>query len=117
MNFIIDEQLPVLLSEWLNSKGHDAVHILTLGTSKSIPDHVISELSIAEQRIVITKDEDFFDSFVLKRKPYKLIFITTGNIKNRDLLDLFRSQFQTMLLLLEQNHLIEVSKKQIKIWF
>jgi predicted nuclease of predicted toxin-antitoxin system len=116
MKFIIDEQLPTLLSEWLNSKGYDAIHVLTLGTDKPIPDHVISALSMAEQRIVITKDADFFDSFILYRKPYKLIFVTTGNIKNRALLDLFRAEFQTMLSFLSKNNLIEVSNQHIKVW-
>jgi predicted nuclease of predicted toxin-antitoxin system len=38
---------------------------------------------------VITKDSDFVDSFLLLKKPWKLLLISTGNISNKDLEALF----------------------------
>ena len=72
---------------------------------------------MTEQRIVITKDEDFFNAYLFRKEPHKLVFVTTGNIKNRELLDLFRADFQAIETLLQENNLIEMGKQNIKIWF
>ncbi len=39
-----------------------------------------------EQWIVMTKNADFVDSFWLKHELYKLLLISTGNIKNAELM-------------------------------
>ena len=62
MKFLIDEQLPALLAEWLCSRDHDAIHVSALLTNTRIPDGYICERSMAEQRVVITKDVDFKDA-------------------------------------------------------
>lgn len=76
MRFLIDEQLPKLLEEWIINKGFDATHVATPGTNTSFSDKKVRRVSMAEKRIVITNDEDFFNSYVFQREPYKLIFIT-----------------------------------------
>ncbi len=117
MKFIIDEQLPLLLCDWVRAKGHDVVHILTLGGAASVSDSNINTLSMTEKRVVITKDEDFFNSYVFQKQPYKLIYITTGNIKNRDLLNIFREKFDKLLALISEHDVIEINRVYIKIWF
>jgi predicted nuclease of predicted toxin-antitoxin system len=117
MKFLVDEQLPQLLSEWIVSKGFDSIHVCTLGTTSSVSDSDIRLRSMTEERIVITKDEDFFNSYIFQKQPYKLIFVTTGNCKNRALLDLFRYQFEHLCVLLQQHHLIEINQTTVKIWF
>jgi predicted nuclease of predicted toxin-antitoxin system len=117
MKFLVDEQLPPLLADWIISKGFDAAHVFSLGTDTSIFDSDICAISMAEKRIVITKDEDFFNSYIFQKQPYKLIFVTTGNCKNRALLDLFRVQFQHLCQLLEHHNLIEINQTNVKIWF
>jgi len=54
-------------------------------------DTIIRQIAIRENRVVITKDSDFQDSYFLFGQPPRLLLLTTGNIKNRQLLDLFRS--------------------------
>ncbi len=116
MKFIIDEQLPIKLADWLNTKGFDTLHT-SYFNKKSLNDKEIRAISMGENRILISKDEDFFNSFILLREPYKLIFLTTGNIKNRQLLDIFRENFNHILKLIEQHDVLEVKKDLIKIWF
>ena len=41
-----------------------------------------------EGRVVVTKDADFVNSFVLSRRPQRLLLISTGNISNASLLAL-----------------------------
>ncbi|MBC3786193.1 DUF5615 family PIN-like protein [Spirosoma utsteinense] len=117
MMFLVDEQLPALLAEWLCTKGHDAVHVSALLTNTRIPDGYIGERSMIEKRVVISKDVDFLNTYLIKKQPYKLVYITTGNLKNRDLLDLFRSQFKSLLHILETAHVVELNRDVMNIWF
>lgn len=82
MNFLVDAQLPRRLAYRLREFGHEAVHTLDLPRGNRTPDAEIKELSLREKRVVITKDGEFVDSFILQSMPYKLLLITTGNIKN-----------------------------------
>jgi predicted nuclease of predicted toxin-antitoxin system len=85
MKFLVDAQLPRRLVYRLQDAGHEAIHTLDLPLGNRTPDRVINEISEREQRIVITKDADFVNSFTLYHKPYKLLLISTGNIKNAEL--------------------------------
>jgi len=49
------------------------------------PRRDINEVSVNEQRVVATKDSDFVDTFVLRGKPWKLLLVSTGNIRNDEL--------------------------------
>ena len=91
MKFIVDAQLPRKLSQLLINKGFNSVHTLDLPNGNATTDNEINKLSIRDSRIVITKDTDFFNSFFISGIPYKLILITTGNIKNSELLCLIEN--------------------------
>jgi predicted nuclease of predicted toxin-antitoxin system len=113
MKFLIDAQLPVRLSYLLKSMGHDAIHTKELALKNATPDTEINILSIREQRIVITKDSDFWDSFYVSQEPYKLLLITTGNISNKDLESLFVNNLEQLVNLLENNSLVEMSRDTV----
>ncbi len=85
MKFLIDAQLPRRLASRLREAGHEATHTLDLPLGNRTPDTVINELSTREECVVVTKDADFVNSFHLHRKPYKLLLISTGNIRNSEL--------------------------------
>ena len=89
MKFIVDAQLPRRLAHFLQNAGYDTLHTLDLPHQNATPDSNINTLSIAQERIVITKDADFVDSFLTIRQPYKLLLVSTGNIKNSQLETLF----------------------------
>jgi predicted nuclease of predicted toxin-antitoxin system len=99
MKFLVDAQLPVRLSHLLKSMGHDAIHTKELALKNATPDTEINTLSIREQRIVITKDSDFWDSFYISQEPCKLLFVTTGNISNKELESLFVKNLDLELLI------------------
>ncbi len=63
MKFIVDAQLPRRLARWLREKGFDAIHTLDLPARNRTVDDYINVLSIAENRVVISKDSDFYDRF------------------------------------------------------
>ncbi|MEC4884839.1 MAG: DUF5615 family PIN-like protein, partial [Scytonema sp. PMC 1070.18] len=56
------------------------MHTKDLPLKNTTPDAEINALSIKENRIVITKDKDFLDSFLVNKQPFKLLLVTTGNI-------------------------------------
>lgn len=89
MKFLIDAHLPYQLAVQLNEAGHDALHTKDLPLQNRTPDESINQLSLDEQRIVVTKDSDFVYSHLVQAKPYKLLVVSTGNIKNSKLLQLF----------------------------
>ncbi len=78
MKFLIDAQLPVRLSRFLQRAGYDTIHTRDLPQQNATSDTEVNTISIQESRIVITKDSDFFDSFLIRQEPYKLLLVTTG---------------------------------------
>jgi predicted nuclease of predicted toxin-antitoxin system len=68
MKFLIDAQLPVRLSRFLQAAGYDAIHTRDLPQQNATPDTEVNTISLQESRIVITKDSDFFDSFLISRE-------------------------------------------------
>jgi predicted nuclease of predicted toxin-antitoxin system len=79
MKFLVDAHLPPGLCALLHAAGHDAVHTAGLPAQNKTPDRVINELSATDQRVVITKDTDFYYSHVLHQRPWKLLLVRTGN--------------------------------------
>src|SRR5581483_6611491 len=78
-------QLPRRMSEWLTVAGNNAIHTLDLPDGNRTTDEQINDIAEREQRVLVTKDADFVDSHVLRRRPPKLMLISTGNVRNRDL--------------------------------
>ncbi|MDF7817465.1 DUF5615 family PIN-like protein [Runella sp. MFBS21] len=97
MKFLVDAQLPFLLATWIKEKGFDTIHTEDLPFKDETGDTEIRKVADQQGRIVITKDSDFYDSFLIHQSPKQLLLISTGNIKNRQLLDLFRKNFQQIL--------------------
>lgn len=73
MKFIVDAQLPKALSDFIQSKGINSIHTLELPDKNNTHDGYITKFATDEQYIVITKDADFLESFVLSKEPPKLL--------------------------------------------
>jgi predicted nuclease of predicted toxin-antitoxin system len=113
VKFLIDAQLPKSLSDFLKLKGYDCIHTLELPDANDTTDNEILKHCGNENRVIITKDNDFLESFLINNEPKKLIFVRTGNIKNAELLDLFRINFEYLCNSISDNDLIEVNKTDI----
>ncbi len=115
MRFLIDAQLPRRLVHRLEESGYDAIHTLDLPDKNQTTDTFLEAVSIRDQRIVITKDSDFVNSFLLYSKPYKLLLISTGNISNQDLERLILSHIQQIIQAFEDHRFIELHRRQLVI--
>jgi len=90
MKFLIDAQLPRRLAHQLEVAGFETTHTLDLPQGNRTTDQSLITLSLKEQFVIVTKDSDFVESFLLKREPWKLLLVSTGNIGNDELLRLFQ---------------------------
>jgi predicted nuclease of predicted toxin-antitoxin system len=113
VKFIIDAQLPKSLAAFLKYKGLDAIHTLELPAKNETKDAQIIAFAGIENRIVITKDVDFLESFLIKALPKKLIIVRTGNIPNSQLIDLFAKNLDLITQLIQKSNLIEISSNEI----
>ncbi len=80
--------------------------LLDLPQQNATRDSEINTISMQQERIVVTKDRDFLDSFLLRQQPYKLLLVTTGNITNTELVELFAKNLSQLADLFEQHSLI-----------
>jgi predicted nuclease of predicted toxin-antitoxin system len=71
MKFLIDAQLPRRLAHQLSVAGYETTHTLDLPQGNRTTDQSLITLS-------------------LKREPWKLLLVSTGNIRNDELLRLFQ---------------------------
>ena len=75
MKFIVDTQLPPKLSNLLRHLGYDSVHTTDYPNGHLMNDYEIIEIAKVESRIIVTKDKDFFDYYILFGSPPSILFI------------------------------------------
>lgn len=117
MRFLVDAQLPQRLSRRLGALGHDTVHTLDLPQGNRTPDAIINQLSVAEERVVITKDTGFVDSLIVQGVPYKLLLISTGNIENSELERLCFGNLEAMVTGFASYDFIEIDRVALRFHF
>lgn len=117
MRVLVDAQLPKRLAHFLSTLDMDAKHTFELPKQNSTPDQEIIELADKEERIVVTKDNDFLDNYILQGQPQKLLIVSTGNINNNDLIRLFEQNIETIKSLFEENTVIEINEEEIQVHY
>jgi predicted nuclease of predicted toxin-antitoxin system len=110
MKFIVDAQLPRLLARSIIELGDDAVHTLDLPDGNLTTDSQIIQLAVRDGAVVITKDQDFVDSFLLRGEPPKLLHITTGNIPNAQLMGLIETHWLQIRTMFTQGNYLEMNR-------
>ena len=85
MNFLVDAQLPPALARWITRQGHQATHVFEIGL-QTADDPVIWERARSDDTVIISKDEDFVDRWLLSDRPVSLIWIRKGNCSNQVLI-------------------------------
>jgi predicted nuclease of predicted toxin-antitoxin system len=114
VKFLVDAHLPPSLCALLLASGHDALHTTGLPLQNKTPDRIINELSVTDQRVVISKDTDFYYSHVLHQRPWKLLLVRTGNIRTRQLRELFARQMPAIVQALETHSLVELDRTSVQ---
>ena len=110
MKFLVDAQLPLRLARWLREKDTTSyTGTRDLPDGNRTADRAISEISLREQRTVVTKDGDFVDALLLQQTPYRLLLISTGNTSNAELLEPFGDHLEMIVSALETSTFVERS--------
>jgi predicted nuclease of predicted toxin-antitoxin system len=113
MKFLIDAHLPPLIGEFF--KEHDIIHTSSLTEGNNTTDNSINSLSLQENRIVITKDTDFYFSYLAVKKPYKLVLVKLGNMRIKDLKLYFQLNADKIISAMENHSFIILEKEKIRI--
>ena len=111
--FPMDAQLPRRLAHAMREQGWDVVHTLDLPNGNRTSDAEVNLISLEEQRIVVTKDADFVETFLLQGAPYKLLLVSTGNIDNKGLLSLFAANMSQIASLFQVYDYVELGRDQL----
>ncbi len=80
LRFIVDTQLPAALAVYLSGYDLDAIHTTFYPAGHLLKDREIREKAVAEDRIIITKDSDFFDYFFVKGAPPGYCFSKSATV-------------------------------------
>jgi predicted nuclease of predicted toxin-antitoxin system len=115
MKFLVDAQLPRRMALWLAETGHDAKHTLDLPFGNRTSDAEVIACASREQRIVVTKDDDFVQSFLLAGQPSSLLLVATGNIANADLEKLVRLNFARIEAAFVAHRFVELNRDALVI--
>ncbi len=117
MRVLVDAHLPKRLAVFLNAHGVESKHTLDLPKKNATPDPEIIQIADQEDRIVITKDGDFFDNYILDGCPNKLLIVSTGNINNPTLIRLFEKNLEVLRSLFIEHKVIEINEEEIQVHY
>ncbi len=110
MNWLVDTQLPYQLATALKQRGHTAVHASELPAGHFTSDDAIIAYAERTASIVVTKDADFLAAYELKGSPKRLVYVSTGNIRNADLIFVFMRYLDLMCDELKAGGLLELER-------
>ncbi len=108
MKFLLDAHIPPSLARLLRDRGHDVKLCAELPAAHLSKDGALNECSLREQRVVVTKDVDFWHSLVLQGRPWKLLLVRTGNLRLKDFLSWFGQKLPDAEAALEAGSLYEL---------
>jgi predicted nuclease of predicted toxin-antitoxin system len=111
MKFLLDANIPPSLAEEL--AGFEVFTSQSLPKGNASKDSEIIQFTIENEVILITKDFDFYHSFLQGRKPRKLILVKLGNMKIRELRSCFRKNLPKIKELFEKASMIILTPDEI----
>jgi len=112
---LVDTQLPPSLAEFFRRRGYDSTHVTDYPSGALTQDDEIISIATHEKRIIVTKDIDFFDYFLLNNYPPAILLLQLGNIKNHDLFVFMNNHVDTIYELFAENirRLVLVNRNRI----
>lgn len=113
MIFWLNAQLPPSLATWLTETfGVGAVTLGDLGLRDAQDIEIFNAArSNGVGTVVITKDRDFIDLVVRLGSPPQILWLTCGNMTNRDLQRIFISAFPDAIALFNEGEsIVEIGR-------
>ncbi|MEN9518056.1 MAG: hypothetical protein RLZZ381_644 [Cyanobacteriota bacterium] len=106
MKIWIDAQLPPTLANWLSATfGLETAALRDLSL-RDAQDIEIFEAAQVENAVIMTKDSDFIDLVCRLGTPPQILWLTCGNVTNRNLRQLLTATLADALERLRQGEMI-----------
>lgn len=114
MKFLCDVHISYQLKKHLLFLGFESKHVNEILDKSETKDSELCKYADQNDFVIITKDSDFRDSYFLNKSPKKLIKINLGNISNKDLIQIFDSNINSIKTLdIKDNFLLEIDKSDV----
>lgn len=101
MNFLVDNQLPDALCNFLIAQGHRSIHVLELRMDEA-SDLEIWNYTTNGDWIVVSKDEDFLHLANRSGDAGKLLWVRIGNCRKQTLLQAFERELPGIVQAFEE---------------
>lgn len=88
MKFLVDNQLPNALAEYLRARGFDCQHVLDVGLAE-VSDVEVCRYASTQERIIISKDEDFLYFANQPESKVRFLWVRLGNCRTSELMITF----------------------------
>lgn len=107
----IDAQIPPAAARWIAIPERvEAIHVFDLGFARA-EDRDLFEQARSAGATVLTKDHDFVQLYELRGAPPKVVWLTCGNVSNRQLREILQSRWLRAVDLLERGEsLVEINQ-------
>ena len=100
MKFLVDNQLPIALARHMQKRGLDCEHVVEVGLAEAV-DRDICQYATEQERIIISKDEDFLHLAGSRSTKFRFVWVRLGNCRTSELLSAFDQFWPTLEKCLE----------------
>lgn len=107
--YLIDENLPATLAPIL---GGDCLASSALGARPT--DAELWQHARADDRVLLTKDADFFERILLEGPPPKIVWLRVGNLRRVELEEHVRRAWPAVVALLVSCDVVQVHRDQLE---
>ncbi|MFT4176295.1 MAG: DUF5615 family PIN-like protein [Luteolibacter sp.] len=109
MKWLIDENLPFQIGREL---ALDYLHATRIG--EQITDSELWNYAKQNNMVILTRDTDFFDRFLLLGPPPKVVWIRLGNLTKQQLIEEVVRRWNTIGRLIQKHDLIQVHPQSLE---
>jgi predicted nuclease of predicted toxin-antitoxin system len=114
MKFLCDVHISYKIVNHLIFLGFECIHVNNILDKWYTKDKDICAYADSQNYVVITKDADFRDSFLVGETPRKLIKINLGNISNLELVKIISANIDAITKLgIYKNFMVEIDKERL----
>jgi len=99
MNILCDVHISYKICKFLNDKNINAVHVNQILNKSETKNSEICVYADSNDYIVLTKDTDFKNTFLINKTPKKLIKTNLGNISNQELMKILEAHLKLIFKL------------------
>ena len=108
MKFIVDNQLPIALSRFLEGEGLQARHVMDVKLDEA-SDREIWQYAKTHGYTIVSKDEDFFQlANISQEDTPALVWVRLGNCRKATLIAAFRKVLPDLLEVLKTQKIVEI---------